>query len=358
MRIFTKYMVFKFLGPFLFGLGTFALLVFMGDLFDKMHKIATSAASPGVIVEYLLLQMPYWTIRIVPMATLLAALFSVSGFVRSGEFVAVQSAGFDVGTFFKPLLWISLIIAGVSFIAQETILPASYKRAQHLWRMEIHPERGAHADAIYVVGQDRILTASQFLAQEGRMERVVLDDYITQGLRRQLDASLARWDAGRKIWVFEKGIERIFQAESGEIKEEIPFEVLDTTLSTDPKQMRPHQQSPDTMSFLELRRYVQHLEAMGRPTHREKTGMYAKLAYPFTNLILCALGICVALRLRQANRPFVFASALFLSFFYIWLIELGWYLGKAGRLPPLTATWIANVIFGIISISLYRRINT
>lgn len=357
MKIFTKYMTEKFLGPFLFGLGTFALLVFLGDLFDKMNKLTTSLASPGVIMEYLLLQVPYWTIRIVPVATLLAALFTVTGFVSSGEFVAVQAAGFSARRMFRPLLWMSVLIGVCSFAAQETILPASFSRSQDLWRYEIHPERGAHRDAIYVVGRDRILTASQFLTQEGRLERVVMDDYTSRGLRRQLDARMAHWDPKKGLWRFEDGVERSFDAETGEVASEVSFESMDSDLTTPPKRLKPRKQKIDTMSIFQLRKHIERLKRLGRPTHRARTGMHAKFAYPFTNLILCALGIGVALRMRHVGRPFVFASALIVSFFYIWLIEVGWHLGKAGRLSPIFASWIANVCFGSLSVWLYRGID-
>ncbi|MFH2202028.1 MAG: LptF/LptG family permease [Elusimicrobiota bacterium] len=357
MRIFTRYIAGKFLGPFLYGLGVFALLVFLGDLFDKMHKVATSSAGPEVIIEYLLLQMPYWTIRIIPMATLLAALFAVSGFVRSGEFVAVQAAGFRVGGFFRPLLWFSLLIALCGFVAQETIQPASYSRAQRLWRFEIHPERGAHRDAVYVIGQDRMLSAGQFLTQEGRMDRVVLDIYSRRGLRTQLDARRAHWDAARGVWVFADGVERRFDPVTGAVGAERAFVRQDSGLRTPPQLLKPSAQSPDTMSFFQIREYVARLRALGRPTHRALTGMHAKLAYPFTNLVLCALGIAVALRLRRVSRPVVFGAALVMSFFYIWLIEMGWYMGKAGRIPPLAAAWLANICFGALAVWMYRRID-
>ncbi len=83
--------------------------------------------------------------------------------------------------------------------------------------------------------------------------------------------------------------------------------------------------------------------------------MHAKLAYPFASLILCALGVPLALRLRRAPRPVSFAVALVLSFLYMWVIELGWYLGKAGRLPPPVAAWMANAAFGALAVVLYRR---
>ncbi|TBR23948.1 LptF/LptG family permease, partial [bacterium] len=138
--IFTKYVGKAFLGPFVFGLAVFGLLAFLGDLFDKMGRIATGHAPAWAVLQYLALQLPYWMVRIVPMATLLATLFAVASFVASGELTAVQASGFEGRRFFRPLVWASIVVALCAFVAQETLLPACFSRAQALWRDQIHPE--------------------------------------------------------------------------------------------------------------------------------------------------------------------------------------------------------------------------
>ena len=81
----------------------------------------------------------------------------------------------------------------------------------------------------------------------------------------------------------------------------------------------------------------------------------AKVAYPFTNLIICALGIPIALRLRKSSRVVAFCAALGLSFLFLWMMEIGRTLGVSGRLPPLAAAWLANAGFGALSVFLIRR---
>ena len=72
---------------------------------------------------------------------------------------------------------------------------------------------------------------------------------------------------------------------------------------------------------------------------------HAKLAYPFTNVILCLLGVPIALRLRRVGRPLTFVCALSVGFLYLWLIEVGTALGGTGRLPPLLSAWMPNLVF-------------
>ena len=99
MKIFTLYMARKFFKPFLFGLGLFALLIFLGDMFDKMNYLFKTKASLWVVFQYLWLEVPYWTIRVIPMATLLATLVAITGFVQSGEWIAAQASGFKTRDF-------------------------------------------------------------------------------------------------------------------------------------------------------------------------------------------------------------------------------------------------------------------
>ena len=105
MTIYGLYMAKRFFKPFLFGLGMFAVLIFLGDSFDHMSALARTKAPLGVIFQYLWLEVPYWTVRVVPMATLLATLYAMTGFVQSGEWIAVQASGFEPKDFWKPVLW-------------------------------------------------------------------------------------------------------------------------------------------------------------------------------------------------------------------------------------------------------------
>lgn len=356
MTLFARYVARRFLGPFFFGLGTFAALAFLGDLFDKVNRLAASPAPAPVILQYLLLQFPYWAVRVVPMATLLAALFAVSGFVRSGEFIGVQAAGIETRRFFRPLLWLSLAVAVASFAAQETLLPACFGRSQYLWREKVYPrwEWDRFQDVALSVDANRLLTATLFLVKDGELERPVLDEYRGGRLARQIDAVRGRWDPGKRLWVFHRGVERRFDAEGRAAGEE-RFETLETGLTLSPRELRPDRKKPDEMSFRELRGLIARMEALGQPAHRERTGLHAKLAAPFTNVVLCALGIPIALRLRRAGKTLAFSAALVVGFLYIWVMELGRHLGDSGRLAPVYAAWVANVVFGALAVWLHRR---
>ncbi len=249
VTIFTRYMVGRFAKPFVFGLGLFAVLIFLGDTFDKMNYIAKSKAPLGIILECLWLGVPYWAVRVIPMATLLATLVAMSGFVQSGEWLATQACGLETKRFWMPVLWSSLAVAALAFAAQETIMPAAWARSQRLWNERVHPEwewtkyPGVALDG----GEGRFIETWLFIPLEGRMNRPTLDQLGPEGgVVSQLDAKYALWNPAAKRWVFHDGVERTFGPQG---VTERPFVDEVSTFDVAPLDLIPRPINPDEMTF-------------------------------------------------------------------------------------------------------------
>lgn len=344
----------RFFKPFFYGLGVFALLIFLADSFDKMNKLVKSPASLGVIITYLWLEVPVWGVRVIPMATLLATLVAITGFIRSGEWLAVQACGFRTRDFWKPLIWCALAVTVLSFLAQETVLPAFHNRARRLWQDKIHPEWewDQHANIAVVGKPGQFLRARLLIVKNGTMDRPILDIVGEGGVERQLDAVNGIWSEEGGSWKFVNGVERVFSAQ--EVIER-SFQEIDSGFRVPPRFLITRTKKPDEMSLRELLEYRNRMHQLGVSPRQFNVEAQAKLAYPFTNLILCMLGIPVALRLRRSAKVVSFFAALALSFLYLWVIELGKGLGAGGALPPWAAAWAANGFFGMLAAWLIRR---
>jgi lipopolysaccharide export system permease protein len=347
-------MVGRFLKPFAFGLGLFAVLIFLGDTFDKMNPIMRSHASLWTILQCLWLEVPYWAGRVIPMATLLATLVAIGGFVQSGEWLATQSCGIETKRFWIPVLYCALAVSLVAFAAQETVMPAAWARSRRLWREKVHPEWEwtKYQNVALLGGADQFVQAWLFLPKEGKLERPILETMGEHGVDRQLDAKYAFWDPARARWVFHDGVERTF-GEKGVVEK--PFATQVSDLDAPPLDLIPRATSPDELTMREALAYSRRVGRFGGSPREYEVAAMAKLAYPFTNLIICALGIPIALRLRKSSRVISFCAALALSFVFLWMTEVGRTIGVSGQLPPFAAAWLANAGFGILALVLIRR---
>lgn len=354
MTIFTRHMIGRFLKPFAFGLGLFAVLIFLGDTFDKMNYIVKSKAALGTILECLWLAVPYWAVRVIPMATLLATLVAMSGFVQSGEWLATQACGLETRRFWAPVLWASLGVALVAFAAQETVMPVAWARSRRLWHEKVHPEPEwrMYSDVAFALDDRLFVQCALFWPQDGRMERPILETMTASGVVSQLDAKYAEWDAARGRWVFKQGVARSF-GENGAV--ESPFQEAVSELDSPPAELIPRPINPDEMSLLEVRSYARRVGRFGGSPREYEVAAQAKLAYPFANVVVCALGIPIALRLRRSSRVISFCAALAISFAYLWLMEIARAMGVGGTLPPWAAGWAADAVFGSAALVLIRR---
>lgn len=354
MTIYSRYMVGRFVRPFAFGLGLFAVLIFLGDTFDKMNPIMRSRAPLLTILECLWLEVPYWAGRVIPMATLLATLVAVGGFVQSGEWLASQSCGIETKRFWLPVLGCALGVSLLAFIAQETIMPAARARSRKLWREKVHPEWEwtKYQNVALLGGEDQFVQAWLFLPKEGKLERPILETMGARGVTRQLDARNAFWDPARSRWIFHDGVERVF-GEKGVVEK--PFESMVSDLDAPPLSLVPRATSPDEMTMREALAYSRRVGRFGGSPREYEVAAMSKIAYPFTNLIICALGIPIALRLRKSSRVLSFCAALGVSFIYLWMMEIARTLGVSGVLPPLASAWLANGVFGALALFLIRR---
>ena len=185
------------------------------------------------------------------------------------------------------------------------------------------------------------------------MERPFLERLGPSGVEFQLDAHLAVWNQGTGRWDFYNGVERRFEA--GRPPREESFQHKESDLKVPPRNLIPRTRNPDEMSLREIKDYAERMAHLGVSARELRMAALTKVAYPFSNFVICALGIPVALRLRRAGKAVTFFAALGLSFLYLWVIEVGKALGNSGTLAPPVAAWAANFLFAALAAFLLRR---
>jgi len=352
MGIFYRYIASKFWPPFFFGMGIFAVLVFLGDMFDRLNQISRSSASMLVIIQYFLYTIPYWTLVITPVAILLAALFALSEMVNSGEWIGALASGYHPRQVLMPIVGCAVLVSCVNFALQETVSPRLHLRADTIFQRDIRGRKDwqhtVKQNVAIKAGPGMILSASLFDSGAGEMEKVVLDVASKGRIAIQANAVRAVWDAGHQTWVFEKGVRRIFTAQ-GEIKEE-KFDRWDAPVSIGPKRLVVEKAEAEDMAISDLLRRIENLKKTNSPVTKERVYLQSKLAAPFNSIIICLLGIPFVMKVRRANRMVHFASALVITFVFWWVISIFQTAGEAAMVSPYTAAWAPVFIFGLISV--------
>ena len=83
MKIIYRYIIREFFKPLFFSSAVFGGLVMISEFFRELSFYMENKTPFLVVFEYLLLNLPWWIIQVLPVSVLLAVLFSLAMFLVS-----------------------------------------------------------------------------------------------------------------------------------------------------------------------------------------------------------------------------------------------------------------------------------
>jgi len=348
MGIMFRYIARKFWPAFFFGLAVFAVLVFLGDFFDRVNVIVKSQAGIAVVLKYFAHSIPFWMLNVVPVAALLACLFTISGMMANGEWVAAVSSGYRPSQLYRPIVFCSALVCLANFAVSEAAGAYLHSTADTIFERDIRGKtnwsNNVRSDIVVQAGSNQFLSAKTLNIREGTMERVLLDIHKEGKVVSQVDASSAVWNPSFRRWVFYDGTLRDFSGPPPGM--ETPFISYKSALDVKPANLIIDKVWPEDLNIREILTRISLLEAAGLPSYRDETYMHAKLAAPFAHLLICLIGITFAVKVRRTNRMLNFAVALVLAFLFWWALSMGQAAGEGGMVPPWAAGWLPLGVFG------------
>jgi len=339
------------LGTFLRHLGSTlvgALILFtLVDLFDHIGSLLDNDASLSMILRYYLYKAAWIIDTVLPLAMLMATLFTVGSMARYLELTALFAAGMSLIQVTRPLLIASLLTAVLSFAWREFVLPAANVNRSRVWEVEIHnrPDTARPTRDIALIGADRRL---YFARKYDPTSGVVTDLKIlaTEGPRvvERIDARRAEWDG--EHWILQDGTHRVFEQETEVISNFTRLTVTDLAIT--PDILYSERVSQEDMNIRQLRVYNRLIRQTGGDPTTSSVDIHFLIAFPLVNVIVVFLGILLASGPRKTTIASGFGLTVLVSFGYYLFMNFGRALGHNGAVPPIVAAWTGNVVYTVI----------
>ena len=114
MTILDRYVLKKFLVPFLYCVIGFIAIWFVFDLSDNLQDFMLGNASFQSLWDYYASQIPEIVVMSVPIGTLLAILYSFSAMSRSNEIITMLGAGRSIVRILIPLMVVGVFLTGLT----------------------------------------------------------------------------------------------------------------------------------------------------------------------------------------------------------------------------------------------------
>ena len=357
-RLLSKYMLREFLPPFAVGLFIFTLLLVVNQLFLLMDLYLNRGVDLFIILKMVGLVLPMFFPLSIPMAALLAALWSYGRLSEDGEITALKSSGCSLFLYSWPNLALGLALS----------LTLVY------FNMELAPLATMEFKTIhYAVAQQNPLALFAPKVMNNFGEYKIYVEKMDRRKKKLTGVSIYKLNP-------DTGPTRIL-APAGEVTSE-PGEGLTIRLMNgaihQPGQRKESQytitkfdgfslrvpteteEKPRAVTSYEMT--ADELEAKAAQAEREhaspagwRTEKNRRIAVAFAPLAFILLGIALGMRVRRGSRSLGIGMSLIVILVYYGLLFSMVTLSSRGIFSPLLLTWAPNFIAFAAGGELWRR---
>lgn len=357
MRLLDRYVLSKFLIPFLYCMGGFVAIWFIFDLADNLQDFMQGRAPFGMILEYYRSQIPEIVMMALPVSILLGLLYALTAMSRSNEVISMLGAGVSVWRVITPLLVLGFLLgAGAMFLNYEKVPHAAAARKELL--RDIKRGKKGEESLRGHLFRNREDHRTWFVSRIW-MERLGLQNAMI--LQQDADGNLtdkyyAEWlnykpDSGQ--WEFNKGRHIKLDAEGKEISDEAIDWRMISGWSETPWRISSSVMNPKFLSVRELREYLKHNSDF--PESRlasYRTHLNYRWALPTVCVIVVLIAAPMGIVYSRRGVLGGIAIAIALFFLLVFLNSLFIAFGQGGRIPPVIAAWFPFVLFAGIGVCL------
>ena len=374
MRLLDRYLLRELLVPMGFCLSGFLLLWITSDLFVQLGEFQRKGLLPRDIAEYYLIVLPEFLVLVLPIALLLALLYTLTNHARHHEITAIRAAGVSLWRLALPYFGVGLFASLALFAANEFWVPRSYDRAKAVLSRRLPadprlPGPNEYQKLCFENTRDgRRWVIGVYNARTGDMVNVGIYP-VERDSSKPWELAAARARRVDGVWTF-YDVRVLKQPADPNLP---PVPTLLTNVLAVPEfsetldEINSEIKIRDNMSLRaakkadvpiqDLLNYVK-LHPKLTPSDRAwlDTKLAGRLAAPWTCLVVVLIALPFGAAGGRRNVFVGVASSIIICFIYFVLQQLGLALGTSGKLPPWLAAWFPNLSFGLVGLLLTARI--
>jgi lipopolysaccharide export system permease protein len=187
VRLLSRYILRQLVAPFCFALAALTSLMLLSQVAKKFGALVGKGLPWPVIGEVFALSLPFIIAMTLPMAVLLAVLYTFSHLAADNEITAMRANGISVYQVLAPVLLWGVCMAGFNFAFVDQILPRSNARLRSLL-IDIGRKKPTFELREQVINEvppsKYFLRASRIDAATGRLRGVTIYDVGGEASRR------------------------------------------------------------------------------------------------------------------------------------------------------------------------------
>ena len=203
MSLLARYLLRQLVAPFCFALAALTSLMLLNQIAKRFGALIGKGLPWTVIAEVFVLSLPFILAMTLPMAVLVAVLYTFSHLAADSEVTALRASGVSVPRILFPVLVWGLCMAAVNFAFVDQVLPRSNARLRALL-IDIGRKKPTFELREQVINEippsKYFLRASRIDGATGQLRGVTIYDVGDQAERRVIyaDSGLMAYAANQR----------------------------------------------------------------------------------------------------------------------------------------------------------------
>lgn len=337
------------------------LFVFIDLLTHRREEILEHDAPPDVVAMYYLCITPELLrdFQVAAIAMLVSTFLVIGRAAQANEITAMLASGIGLHRFIR---WPALLALGIAvgvFVVGETVGIAAAARADEIekryfgesLRRDRPGKSWANLDGGWKLHVRKFNQAA--LTGEDALFINLGDDQV-----QQIEVDRIFWDPDKDQWLLEDGNWSVFYPEENMSVETRPVTQEAAPLAESPDMLISVLDDPASETLPSLRQQIDTARERNIPVHRAEVNYHARFAAPTLTFVMMWIGLPFALKLRRGGLAVSLAASVGIGLAYLVVYAGAIGLGEIGRLEPVTAAWLANVLFAAAGAGLTLRATT
>lgn len=305
--------------------------------------------------------LPEIIYRMIPVASLVGVLFTLSQLQRTNELTALFSLGVSLWQVGGVLLFWAGMTSSLALLAGDRWVPRAIQEKNHLYFNQIQKRPGFYSmvktgriwykvrDTIFYI---QTLNSSTNTAEGLKMFIIGPDWRLLQMIEAKTVV------LSKENWVLKNGVTTVFSPGS-QFPVTRDFTEKTISMGEEASSLAETAKPSEVLSMSELKRFISRNKEAGLDTLRYEVDYFGKWSFAFAGCIMSLLAIPFGIkRGRSSGVMSSIGIVLGLVFLYWTLYSSGLAMGYYGRIPAFFAATLpslAMLLFGIWSMQRTRH---
>ena len=357
MRILDRLVVREFTRLFMLFIMASPVLFILGDLTDNLDTYMDRGYETSQILMSYVYQMPLYISWGVPVAALIATIFTVNNMTRHSEVAAAKAGGISFFRLYATLPMIGIVLTALGLVLTEMIPVGNRLREEALGEADI-PRGMGRSNFVYRDLDGRTFSIRRLDVNDAEIRGITVE---REGDEPEVPsvhiyAEGARYDSARG-WIIRDGYLRLMAG--ADIERAFEFDQLRTRgFDEAPETLLDRQKDPDQMRYVELGQLIEILLRSGAEPYDLMVDRAQKLAIPVAALVIILFAAPLANTSPRGGAAYGVGVSLGITIVYLMLFKVAGAAGSSGSIPPRIAAWTPNILFAIASAVLLRKVRT